>query len=48
MATAINNECQENFISVNVLELLIMWFGDSEGNVLEIFNWERDQCSRNI
>ncbi|KAF9594869.1 hypothetical protein IFM89_035030 [Coptis chinensis] len=33
LAKAIANECQANFITVKVPELLTMWFGESEANV---------------
>ena len=38
MAKAVANECAANFISVKGPELLTMWFGESEANVLEIFD----------
>ncbi|KAM0057832.1 putative vesicle-fusing ATPase [Helianthus debilis subsp. tardiflorus] len=38
LAKAIANECQANFISIKGPELLTMWFGESEANVLEIFD----------
>ena len=41
MAKAIANECQSNFISIKGPELLTMWFGESEGNVREIFDKAR-------
>ncbi|CAH0773375.1 unnamed protein product [Bemisia tabaci] len=41
LAKAIANECQANFISVKGLELLTMWFGESEVNVRDIFDKAR-------
>nr|GMD68867.1 cell division cycle protein 48 homolog [Ipomoea batatas] len=41
LAKAIANQCQTNFISVKGPELLTMWFGESEGNVREIFDRAR-------
>ncbi|KAJ0763852.1 putative vesicle-fusing ATPase [Helianthus annuus] len=41
LAKAIANECQANFISIKGLELLTMWFGESEANVREIFDEAR-------
>nr|GMD63106.1 cell division cycle protein 48 [Ipomoea batatas] len=41
LAKAIANQCQANFISVKGPELLTMWFGESEGNVREIFDKAR-------
>ncbi|CAM0955284.1 unnamed protein product [Alopecurus aequalis] len=41
LAKAIANECQANFISIKGLELLTMWFGESEANVREIFDKAR-------
>lgn len=41
LAKAIANECQANFISVKGPELLTMWFGESEGNVREVFDKAR-------
>ena len=41
MAKAVANECSSNFISVKGPELLTMWFGESEGNVREIFSKAR-------
>jgi len=41
MAKAIANECQANFISIKGPELLTMWFGESEGNIREIFDKAR-------
>jgi len=37
LAKAIANECQANFISIKGLELLTMYFGESEANVRDIF-----------
>merc|ERR1719149_334795 len=44
MAKAIANECQSNFISIKGPELLTMWFGESEGNVREIFDKARQSA----
>eukprot|EP01013_Petalomonas_cantuscygni_P002091 TRINITY_DN12117_c0_g1_i1.p1 TRINITY_DN12117_c0_g1~~TRINITY_DN12117_c0_g1_i1.p1 ORF type:complete len:820 (+),score=284.75 TRINITY_DN12117_c0_g1_i1:205-2664(+) len=41
LAKAIANECQANFISIKGPELLTMWFGESEGNVREVFEKAR-------
>ena len=41
MAKAVANECASNFISVKGPELLTMWFGESEGNVREVFDKAR-------
>jgi len=41
LAKAIANECQSNFISVKGPELLTMWFGESEGNIREVFDKAR-------
>lgn len=41
LAKAVANECQANFISVKGPELLTMWFGESEGNVREVFDKAR-------
>lgn len=41
LAKAVANECQANFISVKGPELLTMWFGESEGNVRELFDKAR-------
>jgi len=41
MAKAIANEFQANFISIKGPELLTMWFGESEGNIREIFDKAR-------
>ena len=41
LAKAVANECQANFISIKGPELLTMWFGESEGNVREIFQKAR-------
>merc|ERR1711871_618917 len=41
LAKAIANECQSNFISIKGPELLSMWFGESEGNVREVFDKAR-------
>jgi len=41
LAKAIANECASNFISIKGPELLTMWFGESEGNVREIFDKAR-------
>ncbi|KAL9427358.1 hypothetical protein AB3S75_029534 [Citrus x aurantiifolia] len=44
LAKAIANECQANFVSVKGPELLTMWFGESEGNVREIFDKARQSA----
>ena len=44
LAKAIANECEANFISVKGPELLIMWFGESEANVREIFDKARQSA----
>lgn len=41
LAKAVANECSANFISIKGPELLTMWFGESEGNVREIFDKAR-------
>jgi len=41
LAKAVANECSSNFVSVKGPELLTMWFGESEGNVREIFDKAR-------
>lgn len=41
LAKAVANECSSNFISVKGPELLTMWFGESEGNVREVFDKAR-------
>lgn len=41
LAKAIANEAKVNFISVKGPELLTMWFGESEGNVRQIFDKAR-------
>jgi len=41
MAKAVANECSSNFVSVKGPELLTMWFGESEGNVREVFDKAR-------
>ena len=41
LAKAVANECQANFLSVKGPELLTMWFGESEGNVRELFDKAR-------
>merc|ERR1719473_784228 len=41
LAKAIANECASNFISIKGPELLTMWFGESEGNVREVFDKAR-------
>ncbi|KAB2611588.1 cell division control protein 48-like protein D [Pyrus ussuriensis x Pyrus communis] len=45
LAKAIANECQVNFISIKGLELLTMWFGESEANVHEIFDKARGSAT---
>ncbi|KAK1862425.1 hypothetical protein I4F81_004999 [Pyropia yezoensis] len=44
LAKAIANECQANFISIKGPELLTMWFGESEGNVREVFDKARQSA----
>ena len=41
LAKAVANECSSNFISIKGPELLTMWFGESEGNVREVFDKAR-------
>merc|ERR1711998_689006 len=41
LAKAVANECSANFLSVKGPELLTMWFGESEGNVREVFDKAR-------
>merc|ERR1711976_788019 len=41
LAKAVANECSANFTSVKGPELLTMWFGESEGNVREVFDKAR-------
>jgi len=41
LAKAVATECSSNFISVKGPELLTMWFGESEGNVREVFDKAR-------
>ncbi|CAF1455658.1 unnamed protein product [Rotaria magnacalcarata] len=41
LAKAIANECQVNFISINVLELLSIWIGEPEANVRDVFDKAR-------
>lgn len=41
LAKAVANETQANFISIKGPELLTMWFGESEGNVREVFDKAR-------
>jgi len=41
LAKAVANECQANFISIKGPELLTMWFGESEGNVRQVFDKAR-------
>ncbi len=41
MAKAVANECSSNFVSVKGPELLTMWFGESEGNVRNVFDKAR-------
>jgi transitional endoplasmic reticulum ATPase len=41
LAKAIANECQANFISIKVSELLSIWFGESEANVRDVFDKAR-------
>jgi len=42
LAKAVANECSSNFVSVKGPELLTMWFGESEGNVREVFDKARN------
>merc|ERR1711990_1317821 len=41
LAKAVANECSSNFVSIKGPELLTMWFGESEGNVREVFDKAR-------
>jgi len=41
LAKAIANECQANFISIKGPELLSKWFGESSGNIRDIFDKAR-------
>jgi len=41
LAKAVANECSSNFVSVKGPELLTMYFGESEGNVREVFDKAR-------
>jgi transitional endoplasmic reticulum ATPase len=41
LAKAIANECGANFISIKGPELLIMWFGESEANIRDLFDKAR-------
>mmetsp|Transcript_11058 Transcript_11058/g.16589 ORF Transcript_11058/g.16589 Transcript_11058/m.16589 type:complete len:863 (-) Transcript_11058:30-2618(-) len=41
IAKAVAHECQANFISIKGPELLTMWFGESEGNVRDVFSKAR-------
>ncbi|ELP84948.1 cdc48 family protein, putative, partial [Entamoeba invadens IP1] len=41
LAKAVASQCQANFISIKGPELLTMWFGESEGNVREVFDKAR-------
>jgi transitional endoplasmic reticulum ATPase len=44
LAKAIATECSSNFISIKGPELLTMWFGESEGNVREVFDKARQSA----
>ncbi|CAF4041236.1 unnamed protein product [Adineta steineri] len=44
LAKAIANECQANFISVKISELLTMLFGGSETNIRDIFDEARQSA----
>ncbi len=44
LAKAIANQCQANFISVKVCELLTTWFGESEANVRDLFEKARQSA----
>lgn len=44
MAKAIAKECKANFISIKGPELLTMWFGESEGNVRNLFDKARQSA----
>ncbi|KAL7719040.1 AAA+ ATPase domain-containing protein [Entamoeba marina] len=48
LAKAIASQCQANFISIKGPELLTMWYGESEGNVREVFDKARQSapCAR--
>ncbi|CAF4090491.1 unnamed protein product [Rotaria sp. Silwood2] len=41
VAKAIANECQANFISIKVSELLSIWIGEQEANVRDVFDKAR-------
>lgn len=41
LAKAVANECSSNFISIKGPELLTKYFGESEGNVREVFDKAR-------
>jgi transitional endoplasmic reticulum ATPase len=41
LAKAIANECQANFISIKVSELLSIWFSEPEANVRDVFDKAR-------
>jgi len=41
LAKAVASECSSNFVSIKGPELLTMWFGESEGNVREVFDKAR-------
>merc|ERR1712025_929616 len=41
LAKAVASECSANFVSIKGPELLTMWFGESEGNVREVFDKAR-------
>ncbi|CAF1559498.1 unnamed protein product, partial [Adineta steineri] len=41
LAKAIANECQANFISIKCAELLLMWCGESEDNLRDVFDKAR-------
>uniref|UniRef100_A0A0E0LUY6 AAA+ ATPase domain-containing protein n=1 Tax=Oryza punctata TaxID=4537 RepID=A0A0E0LUY6_ORYPU len=44
MAKAIAKECKANFISIKGPELLTMWFGESEGNIRDLFDKARQSA----
>ncbi|KAL7718632.1 Transitional endoplasmic reticulum ATPase [Entamoeba marina] len=44
LAKAIASQCQANFISIKGPELLTMWYGESEGNVREVFDKARQSA----
>lgn len=44
MAKAMANQCEANFISIKGPQLLTKWFGESEGNVREMFEKARQSA----